>query len=208
MSRLLAAILFAAQLAASPPAGAEPSPFPPAELIGEWQGDGKVVVTWCRRERVAIHLYIRADGKVSGMVGDALVTDGFLRKNNWFLDWMGDPEYVIEAKLTGPIVAAEDIHRESIELLFDIDGHELLGGFRTSGTKTGGKASMILTVASIRLSRVQHLNTEIGQIRLHQFIGEEPDGNRKVRRVGFREEYPLAQRAHHHHKPQINSHIG
>jgi hypothetical protein len=192
MSKLLVAILLAAPLAASLPAGAKPAPFPPADIIGEWQGDGKVVVTWCKRERVAIHLYIRADGKVSGTVGDALVSDGFLRKNNWFLDWMGNPEYVIEAKLTGPIVAEEDIRRESIELLLDLDGHELLGDFRTSGTKTGGKASMILTVEDIRLSRVQHLDTEIGQVRLRQLIGEKPIGNRKVRGVAFREEYPLA----------------
>jgi hypothetical protein len=182
--------------------------FPPPEMIGEWQGDGKIVVTWCKQDRLAIRLYIRADGKVSGMVGDAIITDGSVRKNNWFLDWMGNPEYVIEARLDGPIVEAEGIRRESIELLLDIDGHELLGGFHTNGSKTGGKESMIMTVTPLRLSRVQRLNTEIGQIRLPQFIGEKRVGDRQVCGVGLREEYPLPQRADHHNKPQIRGQIG
>ena len=208
MSRQTVAILLLALLAAAPPLWAGPAPFPPPEMIGEWQGDGKVIVTWCKQGRLAIHLYIRADGKVSGMVGDALITDGFVRKNNWFLDWMGNPEYVIEARLDGPIVEAENIRRESIELLLDIDGHELQGGFHTSGSKTGGKESMIMTVTSIRLSRVQRLDTEIGQIRLPQLIGEKRVGDRQVRRVGLREEDSLSQCADYHNEPQIRGQIG
>ena len=110
MSKQKVAILLVILLAAAPSLWAS-APFPPPEMIGEWQGDGKVVVTWCRQGRIAIHLYIRADGKVSGIVGDALITDGFVRKNNWFLDWLGNPEYVIEARLDGAIVEAENIRR-------------------------------------------------------------------------------------------------
>lgn len=208
MSRHLVVILIVAHLAAAPPLWAGATPFPPPEMIGEWQGDGAVIVTWCKQPRIAIHLYIRADGKVSGMVGDALITNGFLRKNNWFLDWMGNPEYVIEAGLDGAIVEAENIRRESIEFLLDIDGHELNGGFHTSGSKMGGKESMILTVVSIRLSRIQRLDTEIGQIRLPQLIDEKPLGDRQVCGVGLREENPLPQCADHHHESQIRGEIG
>jgi len=208
MSRHLAAILIAAHVAAAVPLWAGAAPFPPPEIIGEWQGDGAVIVTWCKKPRIAIHLYIRADGKVSGMVGEALITNGSLRKNNWFLDWMGNPEYVIEAGLNGAIVDAEDIRRESIELLLDIDGHELHGGFQTNGSEMGGKESMILTVASVRLSRVQQLDTEIGQIRPPQLIDEKPPGDRQMRGVGLREEDPLAQCADHHHESKIRGKIG
>ena len=133
-------------------------------MIGEWQGDVKVIVTWCKQDRLSIHLFVRADGKVSGSIGDALIATGSVRKNNWFLVWLGNPEYVIEATLDGAVVAAEGIRRKTIKLLVDLDGHELLGGFHTSGEKTGGKESMIMSGTDLRLSRVQRLDTEIGQI--------------------------------------------
>jgi len=139
-------------------------------MIGEWQGDGKIIVTWCKQDRLAIHLFIRADGRISGAVGDALITDGLVRKNNWFLDWLGNPEYVIEAKLDGWIIAEENVRRESIVILVDVDGHELIGGFHTNGDKTGGKESMMMSGTGLHLSKVQRLDTEIGQIHLRELV--------------------------------------
>jgi hypothetical protein len=146
--------------------------FPPETLIGEWQGDGKIIVTWCKQGRLQFHIFVRADARVSGSVGDAVITEGVIKKNHWFLDWLGNPEYVIEAKLRGPVVAPEGIQRESIIILVDLVHHELQGGFHTSGAKVGGKDSMVLSGTSVTLSKVQSLEPEIGQVRVRELVGQ------------------------------------
>jgi hypothetical protein len=145
---------------------------PPLELVGEWQGDGRVLVTWCKQDRLSIRLFLGADGKVSGSVGDALIAAGSVRKNNRLLNWLGNPEYVIDATLDGELVAAEGIRRKTIKLLVDLHDHQLQGGFHTDGDKTGGKESMIMSGTDVRLSRVLRLDTEIGQIHRDEFIGQ------------------------------------
>ena len=202
----IATIALAVWLA--PPDTATAQTFPSPQLIGEWQGDGRIIVTWCKQKQLPIHIFIRADRKVSGTVGDASITAGRIRKNNWFLTWLGNSEYVIEAKLDGPIVAAENIRRESIQLLLDTDGHLLEGGFHTSGSEAGGKASMAMSGTAVMLSRVQRLDTDIGQIRLRQLIGKQRVGHRSARGVGLREEDSLAQGSEHHDKTKINRKIG
>lgn len=203
LARLLvvAGILFSFRVAVS-------ASFPPPELIGEWQGEGDIVVTWCQQQTLPIHLFIRADRKVSGTVGDASITVGSVRKNNWFLVWLGNPEYVVEARLDGPLVAAEAIQRVSIELVVDVNGHQLEGGFHTSGTPAGGKDSMSMAGTAVVLSRIQRLNTDIGQIRFRKLIGEERVGHRDLCRACLGEENPFAQCAEHHDKTEIDGQIG
>jgi hypothetical protein len=48
-------------------------------------------------------------------------------------------------------VAYEDIQRASIRLFLDFEGSFLTGGFHTSGTKFGGKDTMILSGIDIQL---------------------------------------------------------
>ena len=198
-------LALAAMLLGSPSFAA--SSFPPPEVIGEWQGESDISSTWCRQTSLAVHLFIRADAKVSGSVGDALIAAGSIRKNNWFLVWLGKPEYVVEASLDGPLVGAEDIRRRSIELLLDVNGHELEGSFQTSGTAAGGKESMSMSGTSLVLSRVQRLNTEVGEIRLRKLIGKERIRDRDLCGVAFREENTLAQRAENHHEAEIDGKI-
>lgn len=182
--------------------------FPPEEMIGEWRGDGKIIVTWCRQERLPFHLFVRADGRVSGSVGNAAISDGFVKKNSWFLDWLGNPEYMIEATLGGSIVASEGIRRESIKLIVDLVDHELHGGFHTSGSKVGGKDSMILSGTSVKLFKVQLLDPEVGQVRLREFVGEERVRNGDLRRIRLRKEHALAERAEHRDEPEVGCEIG
>lgn len=141
-------------------------------MIGEWQGDGEIVVTWCKQERLPFHIFIRADARVSGSVGDAVLTDGSIKKNNWFLDWLGHPEYMIEATLRGPVVATENIRRDSITIVFDLVHHELHGAFYTNGEKAGGRESMAFSGTSVKLSRVQALAPEVGQVDFGKLVGQ------------------------------------
>lgn len=206
VSSLIAAVAFCA-MCALPASVAAMGAFPPEKMIGEWQGAGRIVVTWCTQDYLPIHIFVRADGRVSGAIGNALIDEGRVRKNNWFLDWLGNPEYVIEADLDGFLIEAEGIRRKSIELTLDLQEHELVGGFQSSGDKTGGKESMAMSGTSVRLSRVQRLDTEVGQIRARQFIGEETIGDWQVCRIRFGEKHSFAHDAQYHNKTQVRGEI-
>ena len=140
-------------------------------MIGEWQGSGRITAEWCEKDQLSVRLIVREDGAIAGAVGDARIREGYIQKNRRLLILLGQPKYIIHAKLDGSMLAAENIQREAIELLLTMDGHELVGEFRTSGTKNGGRESVVVRGESLRLSRVQQLNTEIGQISRPKLIG-------------------------------------
>ncbi len=110
-------------------------------------------MNWCDRESLWFSLSIDRDGQVAGEVGDATVVSGQVRRNNWFVILLGNPEYIIEAELEDPIVEAESIARESIRLIVDLEDGRLAGGFRTNGTKFGGRESMTMTGVDVDLFR-------------------------------------------------------
>lgn len=116
--------------------------YPCVEMTGNWQGKGKIIVSWCEQDSLSFYLTITSDGKVSGKIGDAVIKNGQLKKNSLILRWLGNSEYIIEADLEGSIVEAENITRESIKLIVDFEDNCIVGDFRTSGSKFGGKDKM------------------------------------------------------------------
>jgi len=95
---------------------------------------------------------------VSGTVGDAQLQDATLAAGRGpvqrSLGWSRD--YRVHGKLTGDVIGAEQIHRDSVDIVFDRaadDADAVVGGFNTSGTQFGGKDSMILAAGNMRLSR-------------------------------------------------------
>ena len=74
---LLGAWLFL--FSSSMPAAAE-SIVTPA-MVGHWSGNARIIVTWCRQTNLPVALDIRADGSVTGKVGDAVLVNGQLKKN-------------------------------------------------------------------------------------------------------------------------------
>ena len=123
-------------------------------LTGTWEGRSRIIVSWCEQDSLSFALSVSEDGTVEGRVGDATAAAGRVARNNWFLVLLGNPDFIIEAELDGPIIRAENISRESIKLLVDIDNDRLVGGFHTSGSKFGGSESMIMTGVDIELLRV------------------------------------------------------
>ena len=116
--------------------------LPPSGMTGNWQGKGKIIVSWCEQDSLSFYLTITSDGKVSGKIGDAVIKNGQLKKNSLILRWLGNSEYIIEADLEGSIVKTENITRESIKLIVDFEDNCIVGDFRTSGGKFGGKDKM------------------------------------------------------------------
>ena len=131
------------------------TPVPPAGMQGTFTGQAREIVAWSEQEWIEIQLTVAEDGTVTGTFGDATMHNGTVERNSEALVWIGNSEYIIEAGLQGAIVDAEQITRESVKLLVDVvdGGNSLEGGFHTSGSKFGGKDSMIMSGVDLVLLR-------------------------------------------------------
>ena len=109
--------------------------MPPADMVGHWRGECNPIVNWCAAENIHIQLDIAADGTVTGVIGDARLTDGIVKRNAAVNIWFGNPKLMIYGNLSGPLVKDEGISREGISFLVRIEGDHLTGEFNTSGSK-------------------------------------------------------------------------
>jgi hypothetical protein len=128
-----------------------------ADLTGVWNGQAHIVVQWAQQKQLPVRLEIAADNSVTGTIGDARLVGATLGPGRGptqrALGWGRD--YRIDGKLQGDVIAAEQIHRDAVIIVFDraSDG-TLTGGVNSSGSKFGGKESMILTAQKMHLRRV------------------------------------------------------
>ncbi len=119
---------------------------------GHWKGKGKIIVTWCKQKQLKFDIRIDKKGKISGKVGDAIITKGKIYSN--FLGVL-NRDYVIEVELKGDILKTEKIKRAKMKIMVDVKGDYLVGGFRSSGLKIGDKKSMAITGVDLVLKRVK-----------------------------------------------------
>jgi hypothetical protein len=123
-------------------------------FFGSWRGEGEIIVAWCEQKQLSFELQIDANGIVSGKVGNAQIRSGRLRRNNFLFRWLGNAEFIIDAKLSNHIIEKENIQRESIRIFLDYRKPFFTGGFHTSGSKFGGNEKMMLSGIGIRLAEV------------------------------------------------------
>lgn len=130
-------------------------------LIGQWSAQARIIVNWTRQKQMNVTLTVNADGSVTGRIGDAELQRGRLKLNR---GWMGKQlhlatDYIITGKLAGPVIAAEDIRRDGVNIPLNLKNGQLVGSVHTTGSKFGGKERMILT-ANLALERQQSANPE------------------------------------------------
>ena len=124
-------------------------------MVGHWEGNARIIVSWCRQTNLTIAVDIHADGSVTGKIGDAtLVAGHFLSHRSW--PW---GHTIVTGKLDGAIVAAEDITRQNVTMICDFSGGSFNGQIDTSGSlcvfsspKTM-KEKMALTAIDLKLTR-------------------------------------------------------
>ena len=90
--------------------------------------------------KLPVKLDIHADGSVTGIVGDAKLTDGRFQRNR---GWLGRKlnlatDYIITGGLDGPIVAADGITRAKVKMPLDFQDGIFVGGVNTSGSGLEG----------------------------------------------------------------------
>lgn len=143
----------------SPISTSQPSPPRPStsavtrqnpELIGQWKGTGRIAVNWCKQTKLDVSLSIAPDGSVTGKIGDASLRDAAIEFNRTPLERaLGlKTDFIIRGKLQGPILAAEDVTRQSVSIPFDLASGQIRGGLATNGNQFGGKESMIFTAGA------------------------------------------------------------
>ena len=130
-------------------AGEIPDPL----MAGQWMGQSKIIVSWCEQEYLDFDLNIDENGRVSGIAGDAIIVEGKIKNNSWILRLLGNTDYILDAKLDGPIIKTENIHRERIKLLLDFNGESFKGEFRSSSSKFGGKENMQMAGVKLLLTK-------------------------------------------------------
>lgn len=135
------------------PAFAQNQPAPLTALTGHWRGEGDIIVTWSQQKQLPIDLVIDAQSNVTGTIGDAQLRGGRLTIRTRLMRKLGNKDYLIQAKLDGPLIAAEDIRRQKIWLMVDLKEQRLEGSLNTSGSHFGGKKRMYLSVRRITLQR-------------------------------------------------------
>lgn len=150
---LIAALLVALSLTAD----AASEKRLPTAMTGGWEGAARIIVTWCKQEKLGLKLTIWPDGTVSGTVGDATLRKARLESNR---GWLGrklnlKTDWIIRGELSGPIVAAEKIVRTSVSIPLNHDGKRYTGGLHTSGAKFGGKSGMRLSAAGLVMTRTR-----------------------------------------------------
>jgi hypothetical protein len=116
-------------------------------MAGEWEGRAHIIVNWVQQTNLVIRLHVQRDGAVSGIIGDAVLTKGRLRSNR---GWLGrklniKTDYMIEGRLNGPLLGAENISRASVKMPLNFNGTNFVGGLHTSGCKLGRKRSGVLS---------------------------------------------------------------
>lgn len=126
-------------------------------MQGQWEGNARIIVNWCSQPRLHVVLEIHPDGSVMGRVGDATLLDGRIQGNRGRLGRKLNlaTDYIIKGRLSGPVVAAEDIRREGVSIPLDFTAGGFAGGIHTSGSKLAGKERWILSASRLALRRVR-----------------------------------------------------
>ena len=121
---LVAGNLYAAESIATP------------AMLGHWDGNARIIVSWCHQKNLPVAVDIHADGSVTGKIGDATLIGGSFEANR---GWLGRKlnlatDYIITGKLDGAIVAAEGITRDKIYIPLNLKDDTFVGGINTSGS--------------------------------------------------------------------------
>ena len=116
-------------------------------MCGRWKGNADIFVNWTKARTFPVEIVISSDDRVIGTIGDAKIVDGRFRANR---GWLGralhvKTDWIIDGRLDGPIIAAENIVREELMMPLNWKGSSFEGGIATSGNKIGDRDTMAFT---------------------------------------------------------------
>jgi hypothetical protein len=108
-------------------------------MAGHWEGNARIIVSWCQQTNLSVTVDIRTNGTVTGKIGDATLIAG---------------------GLDGAIVAAEGITRSQVTMICDFNNGSFNGQIDTDGqlcvfsSEKTRKEKMALTAIGLKLIRL------------------------------------------------------
>lgn len=112
-------------------AGVREVTSPPAEMVGNWEGDGHIMESWCQQRLLHVAIAITPDGKVEGKVGDSTFENAHLGSTGYIANWgdrsnlLGTSQYYVAMNLRGPLLDKENIVLPRGSLGLDPEGAQL-----------------------------------------------------------------------------------
>lgn len=126
-------------------------------MTGHWEGDARIVVSWCKQTSLHCAMDVAPDGTVTGKIGDAtLVNASLVRNRGWVarrLDLATD--YIVKGELKGDMVASERIRRRGVSIPLDFTAAGYAGGVHSTGSRFGGKSTGILSASGLTLVKTK-----------------------------------------------------
>lgn len=132
-------------------AGSERLDPTPARIQGVWQGEALVSrIGGKTNQSLPIEFVIAADGRVSGTVGGAALTNGFVAANRGELGRTLDlaTDYIVRGELQGVVIEGESAPSQYVMAPFNLveknalDVH-IWGGLTTWDNPSGGKDPLV-----------------------------------------------------------------
>lgn len=126
----------------------------PLSLTGAWGGTADIFDSWIEQRTIDVAVFIRPDGSVTGMIGQAPVKHGRLQRNRGELgrflriktDW------IITGTLDGYLLPAEGIRATHVTIPLDWREDHFVGSVTATLTGVIGRTSV--TAGHLRLDRL------------------------------------------------------
>ncbi len=125
-------------------------------LLGSWSGQAAITVPWTVQRTLPVRLDIKADGRVTGSVGDAQLLDAWVTLDSPVARALRlARRYAVAGRLSGALLQTEGIQRDRVHISLDRAGQTLTGDLQTSGSYEGSPAELPLTAKGLVLQRVE-----------------------------------------------------
>lgn len=127
---------------------------PDSAMVGRWAGQAVLTAPVTQQHELSMQLDIRDNGIVTGMVGDALLVDAHIYRDNRLAQVLRlGRQYAVDGHLSGDIIRRESVNRETVHLSLDRMGTHLTGYLQTSGSYEGEIGDRLL-YGTVSLERV------------------------------------------------------
>jgi len=124
-------------------------------MTGRWEGNARIIVSWCSQTNLPVALDVRADGSANGKIGDATLVGGHFQPHRTW-PW---GHSLITGKLDGAIVAVDGITRSRVTMICDFNDGSFTGQIDSNGSlcvfssQKTMKEKMALTAVGLKLTR-------------------------------------------------------
>jgi len=123
-------------------------------MVGRWTGHVVLTEPFTQQHELSMQLDIKDDGVVTGTIGDALLADARIYRDNRLLQVLRlGRAYAVEGHLSGPIIRRESVTRERVRLSLDRMGTHVTGNLQTNGSYEGESGDR-MSMGTVSLERI------------------------------------------------------